>query len=739
MTTFNKKIAKGLPVGIKVRKPRYYYQDITATYNTSATKNIDLVEFEGLDYNLNRSTLVFNNKKLWNNENYIGSTRALAPLYKDIFVKYGGYSVIGSLTNDNNVFSGFSESNYLSLNSSFEVGDNTWEVVAKFTTTESFPNLQGIYHFHNAYSDNGRYGLIIRMQGNKFNFVASSGYSWLFNSTGSYTIQPNTTYWVKASFDGSKYVLSYSLDGKTYINDIVYNGTNTLLGNLNIMVAGVWYSGSSYIEPLLGKLDLNECYMKIDNNLVWLPEVTEENRQTTPEYLTINKGFIYDVVGNPTLTDGILTGLNSINYIKIPSINLGAKDWEVSLKATTPSDVATNEYSIWDYVDDYTFIRIGSAATALGRWQLLIRVNNSWIDASSQTGSHVIQPNTTYWIKAGFKSSTNTYYLKYSLDGIDYIDDVSYTSSTITPHTSGSSISKSWSGEVYLDECKVTVNGVEVWGKNAKNVISVAGCLDEGLSENYNETTYNAFVKDGNVLLTDKENVEGMIWANTVTVPEHLKSAIYRKNYNVVGTLTYDEIFNVSDFGSNNYILSPSVITEPENNTYLLVTRVTTGDDSDSRNIFWTNSSPDYGCGTASRNQWRIWRGGDTQHAGSFEYNTSYWVAMMQYPDQTILYYMKDDGTFKDISELPLPIIRGGGTQPYWSTGPIVNAIVYGTDVIRIGNGYASTNEYWKGNIDLVNTIIYKNYNNLMEKAEIIWQPLIIVSESDKLPDKEWM
>lgn len=64
MKKITKKVAKGLPVGIRVRKPRYYYQDITATYNTSATENIDLVEFEGLDYGLSYSTLTFKNKKL---------------------------------------------------------------------------------------------------------------------------------------------------------------------------------------------------------------------------------------------------------------------------------------------------------------------------------------------------------------------------------------------------------------------------------------------------------------------------------------------------------------------------------------------------------------------------------------------------------------------------------------------------------------------------------------------------
>lgn len=199
------------------------------------------------------------------------------PLYKQDF------NMVGNVIMNSDVsYSGFSANNYISFNGGFNVGSNTWEVVAKFTTTSSFPNLQGIYHFHNAYSSNGRYGLIIRTQGNKFNFTLSSGYSWMLNATGSYTLQPNTTYWVKASFDGSKYVLSYSLDGKTYIDDIVYNSTDTLLSGLNIMVAGVWYDGSSYIEPLLGKLYIADCYIKISDKVYRPMEVIDPNPSYFP-------------------------------------------------------------------------------------------------------------------------------------------------------------------------------------------------------------------------------------------------------------------------------------------------------------------------------------------------------------------------------------------------------------------------------------------------------------------------
>ena len=350
MTIFNKKVVKGLPVGIKVRKPRYYYQDIIEKFNESTEKGISLTKFEGLEYDFDGGLISFKSKKLWNgitssdfegflisndSEEYfvkkdetsfvtvrgclaenvkiyptVGATLSAfvkgneilldnKDIDKEGYIWAGQYSIpsftykllykpdfnmVGNVTmNSDGSYSGFSGSNYISFDKSFEVGSNTWEVVAKFTTTNSFPSLQGIYHFHNALSDSGRYGLIIRMQGNKFNFVASSGYSWLFNATGSYTIQPNTTYWVKVSFDGSKYVLSYSLDGETYIEDIVQSSTSLLLSGLDIMVAGTWYSGSSYIEPLLGKLYLNSCYWKIGDEVYSPMKVVDKNPSYFPD------------------------------------------------------------------------------------------------------------------------------------------------------------------------------------------------------------------------------------------------------------------------------------------------------------------------------------------------------------------------------------------------------------------------------------------------------------------------
>ena len=132
----------------------------------------------------------------------------------------------------------------------------------------------------------------------------------------------------------------------------------------------------------------------------------------------------------------------------------------------------------------------------------------------------------------------------------------------------------------------VSAEGVDVWGKNGNCLFTGEGCLD-GISDSSEEKEYTAFVKDDVVLLKENDvDIDGYIWANKVIVPEHDVFKKYIKDYTTVGNILLNSDYSASGFSASNYILSPSVITEPENNTYLFVTRVTTGDDSSSRNIF---------------------------------------------------------------------------------------------------------------------------------------------------------
>lgn len=528
MTTFSKKAFKGLPMGIKIRKPRHYYKDLCSVYEEDSNVDINVEKYAGVPVvqGVGEGFVNFKEDTLWDRTVSPAVSRVLAPAPYEYLTKKTGanYKVNGSVTVSNNVVSGFASSRYLEIPVINLNNANTWETKFKFTTGSAVTNGYCVFQSCIGSGTNDRYGMVQIIESSKMQFYVSfDGTSW--TNCANFDVAVNTTYYMKASFDGEKYVLEYSLDDVDYTKAGEYVTTDKISYDLNKSIIGNYYADGSWFNYWQGSIDLNESYIK--------------------------------------------------------------------------------------------------------------------------------------------------------------------------------------------------VNGVDVWGKNGLTVAKGLGCM-YGDEEAEAGSTYNIFSNANDITLkADDIDIEGYTWAGTFrtnNIPE-----IHQLQYTEVGQLTYDLDYSASGFSASNYILSPSVITEPENNTYLFVTRVTTGDDSSSRNIFWTNSSLDYGCGTASSNRWRFWSG-SAYYGGSFEYNTSYWVAVMQYPDQTILYYMKDDGTYKDISELPLPAIRGG-TQPYWSVGPTYSGIVYGTDVIRVGNGYASTNEYWEGNIDLANTAIYKNYNNTMAATEVIWKP----------------
>lgn len=712
MTVINKKAFKGLPTAIRVRKPRYYYQDHIQVFNEGSIKDLTLTEFEGLDYEHSYSTLTFEGKELWNGEAYTGSTRALAPLYENKFVKYGGYSVVGSLTNENNVFSGFNGSNYLSLNGGFNVGSNTWEVVAKFTTTDSFPNLQGIYHFHNALSDSGRFGLIIRMQGNKFNFAISSGYSWMLNATGSYTLQPNTTYWVKASFDGSKYVLSYSLDGKFFIDDIVYASTSPLLSGLKIMVAGAWYSGSSYIEPLLGKLYLNECYIKISGNYVWTPDITEEIQQYNPEYLTTVKKLLYNVKGSPVVVNGVASGFSGSSYIQIPNAFKPANEsWEFVFKVTTPSSWTQQRF--FGSVGSY-YKTIGGEFKAEGNFGVGITSNGSSWDVCWMWTTSILQVNTTYWIKVSFTGTQ--YKLELSTDGVEYTLEASKDStallyqkddSIINIGYMGTETAKYFQGSIDLNESYLKVGSRYVWGKDAESVISVKGCLDEGLHESSNGATYNAFVKEDKILLTNKEDVEGMFWANKVTIPQHEVIPIYKKKFSNSSsdcTYSFSENNILISYKSNGY----SLLNE---NTYYDFIPETSFFDYDVRFTAKVTT------GTSGTHRiigrvgvWFTWSSGKLQAIdkslvcdGTLANNTTYWVRVGEsYDVSTGQYihrvcYIKDNGYTRETlpDESSWTVKSSADTTPWFKST---------TRIKGLGDVDAQNKSFsWDGTIDLNN------------------------------------
>lgn len=167
------------------------------------------------------------------------------------------------------IASGFSSSNYLKIPSQSFGNANNWEILFKVTTGSNTAADQKVFHACSGTGFAGRYGFGFNIVDNRLAFfVSSNNSSWLFDLTGSYRVLPNTTYYIKASFSGTQYKLSYSLDNVTFIDDIIYDSTSKVYSSLPNAYISV-YSTSGFIEYWLGTMDLNECYIKINDEEVW--------------------------------------------------------------------------------------------------------------------------------------------------------------------------------------------------------------------------------------------------------------------------------------------------------------------------------------------------------------------------------------------------------------------------------------------------------------------------------------
>lgn len=97
--------------------------------------------------------------------------------------------------------------------------------------------------------------------------MSSNGSSWNLASSlaGTHTITAGADYWVNLKFTGSQYILSYSLDGEEFIDDITLESEAVMAGGGTPVIGYGWTS-----SPLTsGYVDLNESYVKIADEIVW--------------------------------------------------------------------------------------------------------------------------------------------------------------------------------------------------------------------------------------------------------------------------------------------------------------------------------------------------------------------------------------------------------------------------------------------------------------------------------------
>ena len=297
-------------------------------------------------------------------------------------------TIKGTLTENDGVFSGFSQSNYLITQSAFPLQPAKFEIFVKIKNTATDNNER--YFVAGQYRTSFIIG-ITKVSANTFTFklyggnADGTGAGW--NKTSEQiTIDETQFFGVKFSYDGSEYAL--------YVNGIKiisYLSTTRLYGNAPIYF-GKWSSGGN-TNIFVGEIDLNNSYIKLGS--------TKYNLQAVVGYT---------VVGSPTITDGVVSGFSSANYLKInvPS-DIYYNTFELGVKFKTTDNSISQRLFI---NAGNLYITIGSGILSLNYYN----TSNNW--SSRNSGS--LSNNNWYWYKIKFDIINKFLIAERSTDGINY-------------------------------------------------------------------------------------------------------------------------------------------------------------------------------------------------------------------------------------------------------------------------------------------------------------------------------
>ena len=263
------------------------------------------------------------------------------------------------------------------------------------------------------------------------------------------------------------------------------------------------------------------------------------------------------VVGFPDYDKetGILGPCTTSNYIDTKESLTFSESWECTVKFKSPSVAANEEAVIGERIDCRGF-RIH---TLSGHFAFLCG-NGSWFNtrnagatSNSFTGAYNILPSTIYWVKCGWNKATNTYYLKYSTDGINYTDDISYLSSSeiysFQPYIGR--CSQSWASSSiikYLSDFSLKINNVEKF-----NFLETNNTYTSFGIGTYN---YDIYYSDANLLeFRDLKNIQEGETRNVTIDSTPTSSAYAGIHLNNVGSSQWNNL--LASFTIDNLNIEP--------------------------------------------------------------------------------------------------------------------------------------------------------------------------------------
>lgn len=177
--------------------------------------------------------------------------------------KFPNAVIIGEPTIQNGQVSDFSTVSYLQFPFELDLRDQPFQIDFSFTTAQNVQTQQNIL--------DSNFGIALAIQGGKgVMAISSNGTSWDVGlSTGTMTLQPNTTYYARLTWDRLQYKTYLSTDGVTYTQDMV------LVGAVRPYPRTIFIGGCNEVEtghtphPFLGTINLNKAFLSVRGNVIW--------------------------------------------------------------------------------------------------------------------------------------------------------------------------------------------------------------------------------------------------------------------------------------------------------------------------------------------------------------------------------------------------------------------------------------------------------------------------------------
>jgi len=187
-------------------------------------------------------------------------------------------TIKGSLTENDDVFSGFSASNYLQLQQSLS-NINNFEIQVKIRTAEGttfYRCIFGSLETRELTLAQGSSSKLLLQLGN-------NGSSYAVELTGTTNLQPLTDYYIRVIYNNGTFSLLLSSDGINWNNE---GSVTYTISTVTFIFGNGWNLGTYYWR---GSIDLPNSYIKLG--------ATKYNLQAVVGYT---------IVGSPTIIDEVL-------------------------------------------------------------------------------------------------------------------------------------------------------------------------------------------------------------------------------------------------------------------------------------------------------------------------------------------------------------------------------------------------------------------------------------------------